>query len=249
MNILFLILFFVLVILLIIVMFLLLKRLIFKVNQQSMDYFLDKLKAYDQLVDDREKKLKELDELIDNKENELNKKEESHVHENTPVFFYDLKNVNYKDENIFHKMKEVDRKFHFDNKKVVSDFIDHHFDASIIEEYKKYCEIKERFNQDTIFNILTKKESKQIDEVRSILGDSVSILDHYLKKNKVFHIKKFVSYLNNILNTLDPYVYVYVGNENENYNSLHSYVQTKFDDSIYKGIRIIYRGKLYDYSI
>ena len=58
MNVLFLVLFFVLVILLIIVMFLLLRRLIFKINQLSMDYFLDKLKAYDNLADYIYKKMK-----------------------------------------------------------------------------------------------------------------------------------------------------------------------------------------------
>ncbi len=214
-----------------------------------MDYFLDKLKAYDQLVDERENKLKELNELINNKENELNKKEEHPAQENSPVFFYDLQNVKYKDENIFRKMKEVNKKFHFDSKKIVSDFLAHNFDASIIDEYQKYSEVRKKFDQDVIFDILTKKESKQIDEVRSILGDSVSLLDDYLKENKVFHVKKFVSYLNKKINHLDPYVYIYVGDENENYDNLHSYIRTEFDDSIFKGIRIIYRGKLYDYSI
>lgn len=214
-----------------------------------MDYFLDKLKAYDNLIDEREKKLEELNELINNKENELNKKEENQVTSNSPIFLYDMKNISYKDNDIFKKMKEVDQKFNFDNRKIIAEFLKNKFDMNLIEDYNRYSMIKDKFNQDIVFDILTKKESRQIEEVRELLGDSAFMLDDFMKGNREFHLKKFISYLNQMIEDLDPYVYISVGDKSENYNDMNEYIRTEFDDSIFKGIRIVYRGKLYDYSI
>ena len=44
-------------------------------------------------------------------------------------------------------------------------------------------------------------------------------------------------------------MYVYVGNSKENYDHLHEFVKTKVDENIFKGVSIIYKGKLYDYSL
>ena len=115
MTILLLALFFVFIIFLIATMFLLLKRLVTKINQQAIDYFVDKLKAYDNLLDKKEYQLKDLNKLIDNKEEELDKREVVSG-SNTEVFLYDMKSIDYKDNDIFKKMKVVDEKFNFDNK-------------------------------------------------------------------------------------------------------------------------------------
>ena len=258
MSVIFLVLFFAFIVLLIIVMFLLLNKLVFKVNQQSIDYFVDKLKVYDNLIEEKENKIKELNELIDNKNNELNKKDEvktvvsneTTVNNESQMFLIDnMKNVTYKDDDIFKKMKDVDKKFDFDNVKIINEFIDNQFENETIMEYNKYISLKKVFTQDVIFDLLTKKESIQKEKIKELLGDSCGILDDFIKVNKKFEVKKFISYLNKIIDNLDPYIYIYVGNRNENYNYLNEYIKTKFDDSIFKGFKIIYRGKLYDYSI
>ncbi len=230
-------------------MFLLLKRLVFKVNQQSMDYFLDKLKVYDKLINDKENKLKELNELIDNKEKKEKEKEEKQINNNSPVFLYDLKNLSYKDDDIFKKMKEVNNKFNFDDKEIILNFLQNKIDKDTITDYNNYYRVRKILNQDVIFDLLTKKESKQKEEVRKLLGELEFILDDYMKRRKEFNLKQFVTYINKKIDNLDPYIYIYVGNKNENYNDLDKYIKTKYDDSIFKGIKIIYRGKLYDYSI
>ena len=79
-----------------------------------MDYFVDKLKVYDNLIDEKEKKLDELNGLIENKSQELNNSEEEKDKNNQPIFLYDLGNVIYKDKDIFKKMKDIDKKFTFD---------------------------------------------------------------------------------------------------------------------------------------
>lgn len=245
----FLILFFVIIILLIIIMFLLLKRLIFKVNQQSMDYFLDKLKAYDKLVEEKENKLDDLNGMIERKSKELNKKEEEKEFQNQSFFLYEAGNLTYKDEDIFKKMKIVDQNFDIDEENIIMNFFQNVFDTSTIKNYNKYCRVREIFTHDVIFDLMTKKEKVCFDKVKELLGDSSEILDGFMKNNKEFHLKKFISYLNKNIDNYDPYVYVYVGDKKENYNNLNSYIKTKYDESIFKGFKIIYRGKLYDYSI
>jgi len=245
----FLVLFFVFIILLILIMFLLLKRLIFKVNQQSMDYFVDKLKVYDTLIDEKEKKLEELNGLIEHKSQELNKKEEEKDKNNQPVFLYDLGNVIYKDKDIFKKMKEVDKKFTIDNEEILRKFFQNTFDTETVKDYNRYYRVRKKFTQDVVFSLMTQKESTQKEKIKELLGDSGELLDDFMKSNKVFNLKKFISYLNKVIDNLDPHVYVYVGDKNLNYDNLNEYVRTEFDDSIFKGFKIIYRGKLYDYSI
>jgi hypothetical protein len=51
------------------------------------------------------------------------------------------------------------------------------------------------------------------------------------------------------MGTCDPTIYVIVGGEDENYDKLDDRIKTIFDDRVYKGIKIIYKNKLYDYSL
>ena len=68
---------FAIVILLIAIMFFFLKRTVIRINQQSKDYFVDKLQAYDDLISQREETLKGLNESIELKQKELLEKQEN----------------------------------------------------------------------------------------------------------------------------------------------------------------------------
>ena len=54
--------------LLVFFMFIILKKTVKVVNSQTKTYFVDKLQAYDSLIDEKEQKLSEIDELLKNKE-------------------------------------------------------------------------------------------------------------------------------------------------------------------------------------
>ena len=64
-----------------------------------------------------------------------------------------------------------------------------------------------------------------------------------------FEIEDFLNYVENEMGTCDPTIYVIVGGEDENYDKLDDRIKTIFDDRVYKGIKIIYKNKLYDYSL
>ena len=99
--------------------------------------------------------------------------------------------------------------------------------------------------------VVTKGGLDDLEEnnIREILGDLASILDDFNKKHKKFNLLKFISYFDKIIMVEDPYIYIYVGDSKENYDKLHPFIRTKVDDHIVKGISIIYRGKLYDFSL
>ena len=47
----------------------------------------------------------------------------------------------------------------------------------------------------------------------------------------------------------DPTIYVYVGQEDLNYNYLGKNVKTRFYKNMSEGVIIHFKGKMYDYSI
>ena len=57
---------------LVLIMFFILKKTVSAVNSQTKTYFVDKLQAYDSLIDEKEQRLNEIEELLKNKELGLN---------------------------------------------------------------------------------------------------------------------------------------------------------------------------------
>ena len=47
----------------------------------------------------------------------------------------------------------------------------------------------------------------------------------------------------------NPTITVYVGDKNESYDNLSKYIKTIYSKDIYKGIKIKYQNKIYDYSL
>lgn len=234
--------------LLILVMFLFLKKTIAKINQQSKDFFVDKLQAYDDLINEREEKLKGLKKDIEQKQKKLMEQDDISDGKNR-IFLYDLKNIDYQDDQIFKKMKEIDQRFNIDTVKLVKKFLKENFkkeDVTIYDNYKRY---RKEFNQKMVFSLISLRPSEQEKEVKRIMGDLAYIVDDFKKKNKSFETKKFLSYFDKIIDKVDPYVYIYVGSKDENYDALDPFIRTKYDNGIYRGISIIYKGKLYDYSL
>ena len=63
---------FVVIILLVVVMSLVLKNAVKEVDNKSKSYFVDKLKEYDYLIDEKEKRLSELESELEKRKNGLN---------------------------------------------------------------------------------------------------------------------------------------------------------------------------------
>ena len=44
-------------------------------------------------------------------------------------------------------------------------------------------------------------------------------------------------------------IYVLVGNKNVSFNDVSDRVKTMYKEEVYRGIKIIYKGNIYDYSL
>ena len=62
-------------------------------------------------------------------------------------------------------------------------------------------------------------------------------------------IDNFIDYLDQLVNLNNPKITILVGNKSENYDHLSENIETVFNDKIYRGIKIIYRNKVYDFSL
>ena len=62
-------------------------------------------------------------------------------------------------------------------------------------------------------------------------------------------IDNFIDYLDQLVDLNNPKVKILVGNKSENYDHLGNYIETVYDDKIYRGIKIVYRNKVYDFSL
>ena len=62
-------------------------------------------------------------------------------------------------------------------------------------------------------------------------------------------IENFVIYLDQLVDLNSPKVVILVGSKHENYDHLSEYIETKYSDKIYRGIKIVYKNKVYDFSL
>ena len=235
------------VFLLILIMFLFLKKIVIKINKVSKDYFLDKLQVYDDLINEKEKVLRDLEEK--SKKIKDSTIEEQNDSSSQNVYLYDIKSIDYQYEDILKKMKDIDKKFQINNRKIIEDFIQKHFNEDEVAYYHYLEDIRKKFNKEFIYRLSSRSSIEQEKVVRGYFEKDSRILDEYLKRKHRLNILSFVSCLDKEIAKNDPFIYVYVGDSSIQYNSLHPYIITKVDESIYRGILIKYKDKVYDYSL
>ncbi|MCI8588123.1 MAG: hypothetical protein HFG40_00545 [Bacilli bacterium] len=226
------------------VMFLLLKKIVKDISNQSKEYFALKLQDYDELVEQREQKLLELEE---NKKEEKEEKKESKTKE-TVVQIPD-KVVEYQIEDILQKAKEIDSKFSVDEESIINNFLKEKVTSSDDQLYQELVILKQKIIDYGIYNLLTKNvdiKHEFLDQASDGVKDA---LWYHLQAVKKIKITEFLEFLDLEIKKNDPTITIEVGEQGENYNHLSPYIQTVYNKKIYKGIKIYYQNRLYDYSL
>lgn len=231
-------------------MFLILKNAVTKINAQTKAYFVDKLQVYDYLINEKEEKLNQIDKLI--KDKELGIKEEEKKEDKTNYSFdyniIDLLNeTKYQDQSLLELNRIIDEKFNFDYESIVKKFI------KAIEKDNNYefcVNFREKFTSDLIYELEMLPDSELIDKLESILDeDEFKVYEMFIEVMDEHNIERFVEYLNQLVTLNNPNIVVLVGNEKENYDHISSYITTKVSKEIFRGIKIIYRDRIYDFSL
>ena len=240
---------FVIIILLVVVMSLILKNAVKQVDEKSKSYFVDKLKEYDYLIDEKEKKLSELESELEKRKNGL---KENSLSEVKPNYDFDtsiidlLTETNYLDKNIFELNKKIEQKFIINYEDLIKDFL------SNIKGDNRYdfcVKLRNKFTPDEIYNIeLMLPEERNAYLKKTLSEEEYKVYEICLASNK-FNMEDFIDYLNRLIELNDPTVVVLVPNDKVNYDYIDKNIKTKVSDGIYKGIKILYRNKVYDFSL
>ena len=232
-------------------MFVILKKTVRIVNSQTKSYFVNKLQGYDDLIRDKESKLSEIDELIKDKEKGI-KEDNTHNDVKTGYAFdtnvIDLLNsTQYQDKNIFELNKKIDENFVVNYEELVKDFL------ALCDEDKDYdfcLNLRGKFSSDAIYDLKSMMSDKQEEELKKMLSNKEYKVYEAFKLVVSDHsIDNFIDYLDQLVNLNTPKITILVGNKSENYDHLSENIETVFNDKIYRGIKIIYRNKVYDFSL
>lgn len=236
--------------LLVFVMFIILKKTVKIVNSQTKTYFVDKLQAYDSLIDEKEQKLNEIDELLKNKK--LGLKEEKNVIKKDGYDFdyniIDLFNsTEYQNKELLKITRLIEEKFDFDHEKIIKEFLKC---VNNVDKYDFCLKLKEKFTSDVIYEVKTLLDTELDTYMKKFLNSSE--YDVYLlfkDLNNEFLIEDFVDYLDRLVDLNNPTITIYVSNKKENYDYLSKHIKTIVSDDIYSGIKIVYKDKVYDFSL
>ena len=240
---------FVVIILLVVGMSLILKNTVKQVNEKSKAFFVDKLQEYDYLIDEKEKKLTELEEELEKRKNGL---KENKTTEGRPVYDFDntiidlLTETEYLDKNVLAINKKIEEKFIINYEDLIKDFL------SNIKEDNKYefcTNLRNKFTPEEIYKIEVMLPDEREEYLNNFLSSSEhKVYDIFLSSN-VFNMEDFIDYLNRLIELNNPIITVLVPNNKINYDNIDKRIKTKVSDSIYKGIKILYRNKIYDFSL
>ena len=236
---------------LVLIMFLILKKTVKIVNEQTKSYFVNKLQGYDDIIREKENKLHEINELVKNKEKGIKEENNNSNVINSYAFdtnVIDLFNsTKYKDKNVFELNRKIDEKFVVNYEELVRDFLSFCDDSSDFE----FClNLRRKFDSDTIYLFKSLMPSEIDDTMKQFLtAKEYKIYDAFKAIVNDHSIENFMDYLDQLVDLNNPKITILVGNKSENYDHLSDYIVTKYNDKIYRGLKIIYKNKVYDFSL
>lgn len=240
---------FTVIILLVVAMSLILKNAVKEVDNKSKSYFVDKLKEYDYLIDEKEKRLSELESELEKRKNGL---KDNTVESSKPNYDFDssiidlLTETDYLDKNIFAINKKIEEKFIINYEDLIKDFL------SNIEDDNKYdfcLNLRNKFNPEEIYKIEIMLPEERDEYLKKFLSKEEYVVYQIFTSSNIFNMEDYIDYLNRLIELNDPTVTVLVPNKNINFDHVDKKIKTKVSENIYRGIKILYRNKVYDFSL
>ena len=255
------------------------KSIIKRINHKVKIYFIEKLQEYNYLIDEKEEeleklrtvvveqsklhKLKELNdgnektytETIFSSEIERKLKEMKQFKNNIRQkedIVYDIPTPKLREEQFFNNYKGLKKKFKVDNEEVIKNFIEKHKSTDDdLKIYKKLVKFRKQFTPETVYELLTLTKEDQYQIVSEVIKPQEDKIIELNKnfKDKRLDILKLLKIVEEKMKKNDPIIYVYVGDQNLNYDNLGKNVKTRYYKNMSEGVIIHYKGKMYDYSI
>lgn len=223
-----------------IAVYLILKRIIGKIDEEAKLYFTLKSQAYTDEIEEKEKK----------EEKEPIKEIVKEVIPGETKIIYEGKNQEYAVDDIFKMVKKVDEKFNLDNEEIINSFLNDYVDIYNASNFLKAKKIENYINEIGIYNIITSNNQNEEEEILEFAkGVDAKLVNRYLNTVDKFDIQEFMNFIVDEKQKSDPLIYIYVGKKSVNYNQIDPRIRTIYSPKIVKGLKIIYKSKMYDYSL
>ena len=251
------------------------RNVIKRINDSAKKYFIEKLQAYNYLIDEKEEQIQELNNQLKEKEtlvskmqetNDMNEVFSSSIEEKLEEMrnfkakmeknkqeelIYNIPTPKYREETFFKTYKELKQIFDVDGSEVIKEFLEKHPKTKEDNIYKKIKKFREQFTPKALYEMLTLSNQEQYQIVKDVIPTEINEILKFDSKynNNKFTTNKLIDELEELLKKYNPNIYVYVGQESINYNKLDRRIKTKFYKNMSEGVIIYYKGKIYDYSI
>ena len=237
-----------LLLIMVVFIYFLLKREVSDINNKSKVYFTRKAQEYtDSII--RQKETTESNDTVVNEEKE-DKVEEN---ENSkPSVIYVEKKANYEINDLLKLMKQVEDSFSLNDEATIKTFIKNYAvdDEDQIMRYNDLKSMQEYVNKVGVYNIVISDDE---DFLEAIVNDlrliNEDVFMEFYSGLDVFQVEDFCNFLDYEMGKCDPTIYIYVGNDKTNYNAIDKRIKTIYSEDIYKGMKIVYLNKMYDYSL
>ena len=237
--------------LLVTIMFLILKKTVGIVNAQTKSYFVNKLQGYDDLIQDKENKLLEIETQIKDKEKGI--KEEETINSSNQRYAFDNNVIDlfnatkYQDQNIFELNKKIDENFVVNYEELIKDFLTLCSDDT---DYEFCVNMRGKFDSSVIYKLKSMLKDDYEAELKTMLSKKeYKVYEAFKLVTSEDNVDNFIDYLDQLVDLNNPKVKILVGNKSENYDHLSEHIETVYSNRIYRGIKIIYKNKVYDFSL
>jgi hypothetical protein len=241
---------FIVIIVMISLIFWVLKRMINTLNEQTKGLFVNKLQTYDDLISQKELELEKLKKKIEELSSNFNENNDIIDSNDNKVAYYEMKNMSYKDKHLLDNYRKISEKFKIDPYQIVKNFIEKYWNDNSKETYLLLNEIRNKFNDENKYSFLIINQDEQVKKIGDIFNqEEQKIFQEYLEIYNEFDLLNFLIYIDDLIIKNDPNIYVKAGNKDLNFNNLNAFIKVEYDEKIYIGVQIIYKSKLYDYSI
>jgi len=229
-------------------MFIILKKTVNTVSGQTKTYFVDKLQVYDDLINQKEEQLNKINKELKDKKTLLDSEDD--ISKGVNYAFdknvIDLMNkANYQQSDFLELQKKIDDEFQLNYSKIIKRFID---EIEIDVEYEISSGMREKLTSELIYEL---KSSENLENAlkNHFNRKEIELYKRFKIETNEEDINSFINYLDELISVTSPYIEVYVSSSKYNFNKLSKYVKTIVTDDIYKGIKIVFKNKVYDFSL
>lgn len=236
---------------LIAILFFALRSTVKRIDYNTKKYFVDKLQDYDYLIDEKKKLLEELDKKIEENKKVLSNeiKEQKQINDiDKNEYRKTTKLPKYQDEDLFKNYKNIKDKFSFNKEEIIDNFIEN-ISISESNDYDILTSIRKKFSSKKIYELIKLRNKDQIECINKLLSKTeLEYVKNIINVDR-FKISNFIIKIDTLIEKNDPVIYIFTGEKDENFDHILPNIKTKYDHSINEGIKISYKGKLYDYSL